>query len=558
MMRARTSIVAFGLICMAIALCAQVDAQEKKLIAVGWAMPNAAQLREMSDLMDTLPFRGSSLRFTGRNGSPFLDFAFGREAWKEEDVAQIIEDLAAARPQRHTKCFLDIKATPGDVDWFDDEGWAIIVDHCRTAARVAKEGGIPGLLFDPESYRGAQFDYLSQPEAGIHSFDAYRQMARRRGREVMTAMADEYPDTTIFSLFLLSIFQRQAGHSSLALAVQRYGLYPAFVDGWLDAAPADVTLIDGCESAYRFNSKVEYLAAANAIRNNCQYLVSPENRYKYRAQVQVSFGLYADAYVNPPDSSWYIDPGDQTPLERFRANLAHALDAADEYVWLYGEKASWWTAPGAQTDDPGWSDLLPGIEEVLWQVTEPAEYAAHVLAEAGDQTASLLTNGHLSSETGEAPQGVPADDWLQEGAPAGWSFWQSAAAESEGSPGWDGNVGHDAPGAATMRAVRKGCLIQSIEVAPGGRYAVEAWHRQRGEGVPSVRVRWQTAEGSWHAEHEDSFLMTHGAEGEWHRMIGVVRVPEGAGRLVLLLFSDGQRSEEDVIWWDDALILKVN
>ncbi|MGC9317025.1 MAG: hypothetical protein ACP5KN_03185 [Armatimonadota bacterium] len=537
---------------------AQKTAPPKKLIAVGWDMPNAQRLRENVELMDELPFRGSSLRFTGRNNSPFLDFAHSREIWKQEDIEQIIEDLAAAQPQRLTDCFLDIKATPGDVDWFDDEGWATIVDHWRTAARVAREGGIPGLLFDPESYRHPQFEYHSQAEAAEHTFEQYEQMARQRGREVMAAVAEEYPDITIFGLFMLSIFQRQAGHPSLALATNRYGLYPAFIDGWLDAAPPDVILVDGCESAYRFNSNVEYLTAANAIRNTCQYLVSPENRYAYRAQVQVSFGVYLDAYVNPPDSSWYIDPGDQTPLQRLEENLVSALEAADEYVWLYGEQASWWPTPHPRAGEQRWSELLPGINEVLWAVTDPVEHAARVLAEAAEGVQSVLTNGDFSAETAEPPEGPQAADWERENAPAAWSFWQSAAAGSEGTPGWDREVGHEAPGAATIRDVRQGCLIQSVAVAPGERCAVAAWYRLQGEGTPSVRVRWQTADGSWHAQHKDRFLSTHGSEGEWQRMVGVVTVPEGAGRLVLLLWVGGQQSEQDVVWWDDAVVFKLD
>jgi len=531
---------------------------EKKLIAVGWDMPNAERLRANYQVMDRRPFRGTSLRFTGRNNTPFLDFAHNREVWKPEDIAQITEDLAAAKPKRLTHCFLDIKATPGDVDWFDDAGWAIIADHWRSAARVAKEGGIRGLLFDPESYRHAQFGYSSQAEAAKHTFDEYRAMARRRGREVMTAVAEEYPDITIFSLFMLSIFKPQAGRLPVPLAAHRYGLYPAFIDGWLDAVPKGITLVDGCESAYRFNSNEAHLAAANLIRNTAQQLISPENRYTYRAQVQVSFGIYLDAYVNPPDSNWHIDPGKQTPVQRFEQNLLSALNAADEYVWLYGEQASWWTTPHPRADKKRWPELLPGIEQMLWSATDPVAHAARLIAEAGEAPDNVLTNGDFSAKVGEAPKGVQAGDWIRKGAPAGWSFWQSRAAKSEGHPGWDGRVGHDAPGAATLRAVRKGCLIQSVAVGPHERYAVQAWHRQTGNGFPTVRVRWQTPEGKWHAEHQDRYLHTHETDGQWQRLVGAVRVPEGAGRLVLLLSADGQQTEDNVLWWDDALVIKVN
>jgi hypothetical protein len=546
------------LICAGMGFGAQRDATEKKLIAVGWDMPDAERLRANYESMDKLPFRGSSLRFTGRNGTPFLDFAHNRDIWKPEDIDQIIEDLAAAKPKRLTDNFLDIKATPGDVDWFDDEGWTIIVDHWRTAARVAREGGIPGLLFDPESYNSAQFGYQAQPEADEHTFDEYAGMARRRGREVMAAVTEEFPDITIFSLFMLSIFPETTRSPSAVLPTHSYGLYPFFIDGWLDAVTEDVKLVDGCEHAYRFNSEVEYLHAANLIRNTAQRLVSPENRYKYRAQVQVSFGVYLDAYTNPPDSNWYIDPGDQTPVQRFEENLVSALAAADEYVWLYGEKASWWSTPHPRAGEQRWVELLPGIEEVLWAVTDPVAYAARVIDEAGDDTGSVLTNGDFSAQTAQEPEGPQAADWERGNAPAGWGFWQSAAAESEGSPGWDREVGHDAPGAGTLRKVRKGCLIQSVAVAPGERYAVAAWYRQQGAGAQSVRVRWQKPDGTWHAEHKDRFLNSHGSEGEWQRMVAVVTVPEEAGRMILLLGADGQRSDQDVIWWDDVIVFRIN
>lgn len=546
------------LICSVVVAGAEADAIEKKLIAVGWEMPNAQKLRAEFEAMDELPFRGTSLRFTGRGGTPWLDFAHNREIWKPEDLDQIIEDLAAAKPKRLTDNFLDIKATPGDVDWFDDEGWAIIVDHWRAAARVAKEGGLPGLLFDPESYKSRQFGYQGQMEEDEHSFDEYAAMTRRRGREIMAAVTEEYPDITILSLFMLSIFPETTRSPSAVLPTHAYGLYPYFIDGWLDAVTEDVKLIDGCERAYRFNSEVEYLRAANHIRNTCQRLVSPENRYKYRAQVQVSFGVYLDAYTNPPDSNWYIDPGDQTPVQRFEENLVSALRAADEYVWLYGEKARWWAVPNPKPEDHYWVDLLPGVEESLWAAVDPLGYTARVIDEAGEDATNLLTNADFSAETTKEPEGPQAADWELENAPGGWGFWQSAGAKSEGSPGWDREVGRTAPGSGTMRAVRMGCLIQAMAVAPGERYAVAAWYRQQGTGSPSVRVRWQKPDGAWYAEQKDRFLNRIGPESEWQRMVGVVTVPEEVGRLVLLLQSDGQRSDQDVIWWDDVIAFKIN
>jgi hypothetical protein len=584
-----------GLLTAGLAAWPQGTAPDKKLIAVGWDMPNAERLRANLDLMDATPLQGCSVRFAGPGNKPAMWYAFGRDVWDQQAVAQILEDLKAVQPRQLRDRFLLLNANPGDVDWFDDAGWAAIVEHWRIAARVAREGGLKGLMFDPEAYRDPfrQFDWSAQAQADQHSFAAYCEKARQRGREVMAAVAAEYPEATVLALFLLSVNREAAERSdpTEALSGRPYGLLPSFVDGWLDAAPPTLNFVDGCENAYRFNSHLEYLAAANLIRNNCQRLVSPENRYKYRAQVQVGFGVYLDAYVNPPTSPWYIDPGTQTPVRRLAENVASALEVADEYVWIYGEQASWWPSPHPVSDKIRWPQKLPGIEEVLRLAADPGGYAVRLLSEPGERT-NVVVNGDFTSEKVAAAGGPQPADWKQGTAPPGWSFWQTKV--STGHPTWDREVGHISPGAGALVGVKSGCLIQSFPVKPGERYVVGAWRRIQGEGTASVRLRWQTAEGKWHAESLDVFLnaaKTSAAQqpegvqtpagagqpgtaqqpagnresagnrvagGEWKLLAGVGVVPEGAGKLVVLLSADGQRTDKDVMWWDDITAYRVD
>jgi len=559
-MRAFTAIgLIAGLVATGAVLRAEGDGPRKKLIAVGWDMPNAERLRANLAVMETRPLQGCSVRFAGPGNKPALWFSFSREPYDEQVVAQIIADLQAVQPRQLRERFLLLNANPGDVDWFDDAGWAAIVAHWRTAARVGREGGLTGIMFDPEAYRDPYraFDWSAQPQAGQHTFAQYSEMARRRGREVMAAVAEETPKATILALFLLSIHREaaQRGDPAEALAGHAYGLLPPFVDGWLDAAPPTMTIVDGCESAYRFNSRLEYLTAAHLIRSKCQRLVSPENRYKYRAQVQVGFGVYLDAYVNPPDSSWYINPGTQTPVQRLAENVADALDVADEYVWIYGEQASWWPVPHPTSDKIRWPQKLPGIEEALRLAADPVGHVLDLLSRPGERT-NLVTNGDFAAATVLAVAGGPQPaDWQQGTAPPGWSFWQSGA--SRGHPTWDREVGRKAPGAGALVGMKTGCLIQRLTAAPGERYAVVAWCRVQGEGTPSVAMRWQTPEGKWHAESRDVSLGAARSEGEWKLMAGMGVVPEGAGKLVVLLSASGQQSEKDVIWWDDVVVFRV-
>lgn len=58
-----------------------------------------------------------------------------------------------------------------------------------------------GLLFDAEPYESphAAFTFAAQAGRAEHSFAEYRAQVRERGRDVMKAMAEEFPEVTIFT-----------------------------------------------------------------------------------------------------------------------------------------------------------------------------------------------------------------------------------------------------------------------------------------------------------------------------------------------------------------------
>ena len=93
---------------------------------------------------------------------------------------------------------------------------------------------------------------------------------------------------------------------------------------------------------------------------------------------------------------------------------------------------------------------------------------------------------------------------------------------------------------ARLQGCADGCLIQQIAVQPGDELLVEA--EGDGRGSRFVTARWQTAEGKWTALSADvilSFRPTVAGQPEMAR--GLATVPPGAGYLVLLLSTQGQR-----------------
>lgn len=538
----------------------------KKLIATGWDKPDTERLRQNLQQMEQRPFDGVVFEAVGRlpdqKPKP-LRFAFVNEKWKREWFQHCIDDLRACAFKKFTDNFLLVNASPGGVDWFDDAGWENVVDHWRIAAWIAKESGIKGILFDPEAYSlpQAQFSYRAQPGRDKHTFEEYYVKARERGRRVMQVIADECPHLTLFCYFMNIVNANATGRADpkIMLSGNLYGLYAPFVDGWLDVIPPTITLVDGCECAYLYNSVQQFAESAVLIKGACMELVSPENRVKYRAQVQVGFGIYLDAYWNPKDSKWgmwYIDGLGGARVNRLRANVSTALRMADEYVWIYGEKFRWWPTPNKAVNAQTWPEALPGCEAALRYARHPVEYARTQIGElkkAGRCT-NLLHNGDFGSDMAPAT-GVAQTQEKKDKPLEGWSFWQ--AKTSKGNFMWDREVGAAAKGSARMSNVTYGCLYQSHDVKPGERYAVQAMRKLQGRGDARIRGRWQTSESKWTLEAHDKMILCEGPRDKWAEMFDVIEIPEGVDKLVIMLMVSDQASPEDVVWYDDVGLYRI-
>lgn len=102
----------------------------KKLIMSGWDQPDVARFRRDLAEFEKTPFHGVVLSVPGRkpDGTPFNSFdqLFSREPWTEAMFADSLAGLKAARSTKVTENFLILWASPGEVDWFDDAGWAVV------------------------------------------------------------------------------------------------------------------------------------------------------------------------------------------------------------------------------------------------------------------------------------------------------------------------------------------------------------------------------------------------------------------------------------------------
>jgi hypothetical protein len=332
------------------AACRQGSAQ-KKLIAFGWDEPDTAYLRTHIGSMDTLPFDGcvfSALVRSERGREVNLAWHFwGRERFPPEAFESVRRDLWRAPRRAERRDFLHVNVTPGDLDWFED--FSTVLANARQAARLAREGDCAGLLLDTEPYQAPLFEYGWRQRATGRSWDDYARQVRQRGRELMHAFEQGFPGLRLFLTFGYELPWMELNNGRRSLADCPRGLLAPFVDG-LVAGAHQARIVDGFEPSYGYRDPALFGAARRLLLDEVLPIV--QDRERYHAVVSVGFGVWLDYdwrregwHAEAPASNYF------TP-EALERSLCAALQAADEYVWLYMETPRRWTPEGPPRDLP--------------------------------------------------------------------------------------------------------------------------------------------------------------------------------------------------------------
>jgi hypothetical protein len=512
------------------------------LVVTGWDSPTPTQFRKnVAEFERWGLFDGTTIKPTRKSGDGGLvesQNAFSREPWRWEEFAEAVADLRAAKPTTCRQTFLMLYSNPGDVDWFDDAGWNEIVNHWRLLTRLARQGGLRGLLYDAEPYVKpfSQFCYSAQPGKARHTFAEYRAKARDRGRQVMRAVGEEFPDATIFSYRLFSdmLPLLDSGELIRALESHTYGLQPAFVDGWMDVLPNGLTIIEGTEDiGYRANSPAQYNAAFTVQRLRLQEFLSPGNREKFSRCLRIGQSLYLDAHVNPPGSAWHIDSTGSSPAARLSANLSAALAASDGLVWLYGEQARWW--PGGGQKSKTWPERFPGVVNAIHRAKDPVGFARAIFADPTPRT-NLLSNGDFAKAKANAPDG--------------WFTWQGDDSHGEITC----VTGHLAISSASEAVA--GFMAK---VKAGDLLAARLRVKVVGNGQGALAIGWKTGAGKWTASAHNARVVPAGPAGAdgWSDIITLIEVPPTAEQIVFMASAAAQATSQDRCEFDDAELVPV-
>jgi hypothetical protein len=363
----RKSTIVYIIVTALLAICLTTTAVETKtkttkLIEYGWDAPSPNFFRKHIKDMQQRPFDGVILKLNAGKE------VFKKTAYLNAAFAQDRRDLAATKSARLTDNFVVMwSGMDTGWDWFNNADWAAAQKNIQNFAKTARAGRFRGIAFDSEPYTTTSpWKYRQQPQQPRKTFAQYQQQVRRRGAQFMRTLQAEQPNTQVLTFGLLSWMKDlwaqplNAAQLQQRLANHDYGLWPAFINGMLDAAQPGAVIIDGNEWAYYYYLTAWFDETGDSIFKKARIFVDPKNYRKYDDRVKIGQSVYTDlildAFPNQRKDPRYGKTTQHflSPEDRFRLlehNIYHSLRTTNRYTWVYSESADWWQnriPPGAE------------------------------------------------------------------------------------------------------------------------------------------------------------------------------------------------------------------
>jgi hypothetical protein len=282
---------------------------------------------------------------------------------------------------------------PGDV--FDDTKWNITIENWRLLARATRQAGFVGIFFDNEEYFKPWLDFPEDYTNPTRSVTEYQAQAQLRGRQIMQAVTAEFPDVDV--LFLHGPYISEPKTPSYVKKNQvadadSYELSGPLFVGFLEGAGDRATIIDGGE-VYQYRTQEDFQRSydwrkygmASAETNSA--FIPPALRAQWPNRVSISYGVYNQTWPTPQD---------QMNPTIMKSTLANALQRADDYVWFYAEKDTWFVPGGVSQE---WIDAVKAARAAV----QPPPPTATTIPTTATATATRVP----ATATAVAPTATP-------------------------------------------------------------------------------------------------------------------------------------------------------
>ncbi|MBP5638549.1 MAG: hypothetical protein J6X55_03660 [Victivallales bacterium] len=415
-----------------------------KLIDWSWSNPgldyleqNLPRMKEECPFLDGLVLRiyGKTIEIDGKKWTAGTGNAWNKRAWSFDMFEDTITRFKKLDFGHFTDNFFYMTTSSVNFDWESDEDCAVMAANFGVAARVAREIGLKGLGVDIEEY-GKRFWHFSDFKTD-KTFSEYSAIVFTRGQQWGRAVFAEYPDVALLMPFCLTM-------SSAELSIP-------FMNGVIDVMPITATIFEGHESSgYISKFPTDYANMQMHIRKLISQVVRPENVNRARGQIRLAPAFYLDAYFNDNEAKNYyvnsLEPerSELGPIRLFTRNILAAMQEADPYIWIYGEKACWWKNSAHPKAKRTWDEMPKGAG----------------VAQALNAVGHPLDGLDVTRETN-----LVKDPTFQ-GKEKIWNLWQREYDQKKPAPG-DGAV---KDGKCVMHKISRGCFTQGAPVKEGSMY----------------------------------------------------------------------------------------
>ncbi len=422
--------------------------------------------------------------------------------------------------------------------WDDDAGWSVFADNMRFLAGVAKETGLKGLFVDHEDYTGKPL--FTWRKADDPPYDKTLELARRRGREIITATAEGFPEGRIINDRLLMQNDDCArSQQPLETLRMRKDLWSAFVNGIVEARPDGFGFDDGCEHGYGAMTEKDYLAQKYKSMFLGLPFLDPPLRSKFVASTKVCFGKWLDR--------WFLARNLPLIPGKFAESFWSCGVCCDGVYWVYGEKSSivkWGRKVHPRVDcETTWNDRIPDLAMMLR--ASVGDYTPLRESVAAGRIRNLVSNPSCDSPNGQLP--------------APYTTYVERKNKIEGMFSWDGSVGCAAPGA--LRLAGRGCYKVDVSgLKPYDRVYVS--FAAKGD-EPNADVVWRTKGAyEWYLDYQYLVRPVRTDANGWKHYEAVLSVPMKVTApstnqvdSVGIIFG-GSFGPESPVWFDDIAICK--
>ena len=257
----------------------------------------------------------------------------------------------ACRAQGITQNFIKVAFYSHVPLWTDETSWQEINENFREAARFARMSGCRGIALDIE-YVGEQYalDWNGYDDAG-YTPAQLRRAAVKRGRDLVEAMLQSYPDMVFLTLPEGIYF-----YGPLATDI-----FVGMVQGMARAdAPGGIHLLT--ERSYQVVNTLGLIHYAHRLESDILDALDKSTASYWKRKCSIALGGWPLGYyreVLDEDGNRlgysgraeefgdrivgsYADKSGNFSPKDFREQYAGLLLGSRKYCWIYGHGSTWW------------------------------------------------------------------------------------------------------------------------------------------------------------------------------------------------------------------------